>query len=224
ETVQAPKELIARFREQETLAEGLKSCMKWPYRVLVSTVSLLGLAAAGRLAMAHRHHSSTFGHVSPLGLHADVIVRTGSIGIPGVSKMYEAVLTNYGLLPVPIVRCEYLDDTLSRGTMIAYRVERWNRKPGKWDVIVNMNSPDFCKPYPLGIVEARLTTRWLWPGQSLATGEEATAARDPLEKGDSARFAVYLRTGDSNSESIPTAGFAIDESPTVDADALRVRH
>jgi hypothetical protein len=138
--------------------------------------------------------------------------------------MYEAELTNYGILPVAVTRCEFLDDTFSRGTMVAYSVERWNRSSGHWESVVNMNSRNFCKPYPLGIVEARVATKWLWLGQSITTGEEATAARDPLERGDSARFVVYLRTGDANSASLPTAAFPIDESPAGYAGALRVRH
>jgi hypothetical protein len=198
--------------------------MRWRNRVLVSIALLPLLALAGRLVLVHWCHFSIHSHGAPLGLHADVIVRNASIGIPGITKMYEATLTNYGVLPVAVTRCEFLDDTFSPGTMIAYSVERWSNSSGHWETVVNMNSRNFCKPYPLGIVKARLATRWLWLGQTLTTGEEATAARNPIEKGDSARFVVYLRTGDTNSTSIQTAVFPIDESPAGDAGALRVRH
>ncbi|HJZ95852.1 MAG TPA: hypothetical protein VKE70_05060 [Candidatus Solibacter sp.] len=175
-------------------------------------------------ASAHRRHRSTFGHDAPLSLHADILVGDGSIGIPGITKTYEGELTNLGFFPVPVARCEYLDDTLTPGTMVAYRIERWNQSSARWDLVLDMNGPEFCKPYPLGIVQARLTTKWLWPGQSLRTGDEATAARDGIEKGDSVRFALYLHTGDRNSAAHPTPKFLIDEAPTVDANALRVRH
>jgi hypothetical protein len=198
--------------------------MRWLSRTLVSIVILFLLVFAIRLALVHRRHFSVHGHSAPLGLHADIIVSNASIGIPGITKMYEAELTNYGVLPIAVTRCEFVDDTLSHGTMVAYSVERWNGTSGNWESVVNMNGRNFCKPYPLGIVEARLTMKWLWPGQSLTTGEEATAARDPLQRGDSARFVVYLRTDERNSASIPTAAFPIDESPTVDAGALRVRN
>ena len=137
--------------------------------------------------------------------------------------MYEAELTNFGVLPVAVTRCEFLDDTLSRGTSVAYSDERWNNRSNRCESVVNLNNRDFCKPYPLGIVEARLASKWLWPGQSLTTGEEATAARDVFENGDSARFVVYPRIGETNAEPIPTAAFAIDEHPTVDVN-FRIRH
>src|SRR6266540_1145946 len=50
-----------------------------------------------------------------------------------ITKMYEAELTNYGILPVAVTRCEFLNDTLSRGTMVAYGAERWNRTSGQWE-------------------------------------------------------------------------------------------
>ena len=198
--------------------------MSWLNRTLLSTTLLLLLALFGKVVLVRWHHFSTHGHVAPLGLHADVIVRDASIGIPGITKMYEAELTNYGVLPAAVTRCEFVDDTFSRGTMIAYRVDRWNRTSDHWETVVNMNSRSFCKPYPLGIVEAHLLTKWLWPGQTLTTGEEATAARNPIEKWDSARFVVFLRSGDVSSASIPTATFLIDESPAVETGELRVRH
>ena len=207
-----------------TPAPRLIKSVRWLNRALVSIVLLLLLALVSRLVLVHWHHFAAHDHVAQLGLHADVIVSNASIGIPGITKMYEAELTNLGVLPVAVTQCEFLDDTFSRGTMVAHSVERWNRTSGRWEPVVNMNSRDFCRPYPLGIVEARLATKWLWPGQSLTTGEEATAARDPLEKGDSARFVVYLRTGETKSTSIPTTGFPIDESPSADAGFLRVRH
>ena len=61
--------------------------------------------------------------------------------------------------------------------------------------IVRANGEEFCRPYPLGIVQAKLTSRLLWPGQSLSTGEEATAARDGFSIGDKPRFVIYTGAG-----------------------------
>src|SRR3982074_67801 len=100
--------------------------MSWLNRALISIVLMLLLALASGLLLIHRRHFSTHGHVAPFGLHADAIVTNASTGIPGLTKMYEAELTNYGLLPVAVTRCEFLDEPNSRRTMIAYSVERWN--------------------------------------------------------------------------------------------------
>lgn len=198
--------------------------MSWRTWTLLGIGLLAVATVAGRVAFFHWRHSYDYGHRAPLGLHADVIVRSGSIGIPGVTKTYEAELNNLGFLPTRVTRCEFVDDASSHGTMIAYAVERWDGSLSGWKTVVNLNEASFCKPYPPGIVWARVTTRWLWPGQRLTTGEEATAAREPFGKGDSARFVVYGRAGDPKPEPVPTAAFQIDETPSTEAGAFRVRH
>jgi hypothetical protein len=45
-----------------------------------------------------------FLHGKQTRLRADLVVTNTSIGIPGVSKMYEAVLINEGTLPLPVTR------------------------------------------------------------------------------------------------------------------------
>ncbi len=114
----------------------------------------------------------------PSQLKADFRVTDADIGIPGVTKMYEATVRNRGLLPVRVARCNFIDDASAPGTMVAFAVQRWNKNLKQWETIVDMSGPQFCKPYPLGIVEAHLVNGWLWPSQRLSTGEEATAARD----------------------------------------------
>jgi hypothetical protein len=47
---------------------------------------------------------------------ADIVARNASIGIRGISKMYEAVITNYG--PLPVERCEYITDMLTHESAI----------------------------------------------------------------------------------------------------------
>ncbi len=198
--------------------------MRWTNLGWVVIGFLLLLVLSARVALLRYRHLLAYEHAAPFGLHADVIVRDGDIGIPGITKMHEAELTNFGFLPVRVTRCEFLDDTLSLGVMVAYGVERWNAALARWQTIA-ANTSSFCKPYPLGIVEARLTTKWLWPGQTLATGEEATAARSPpLKKGDSARFVLHPHPSDRNATPIATAPFLIEESPSIDTASLRVRH
>jgi hypothetical protein len=156
-------------------------------------------------------------------LRADLVVTNADIGIPGISKMYEATLTNRGLLPVRVTRCNFIDDTLSPGTNVAYAVQRWDGGSKRWATVVEWRQSEFCKPYPLGIVEANLTRSWLWPGQKLSTGEEATAARDGFNVGDRGRFVVFTGTPGDYSSAVLTSEFVIDERPQTDV-PLRVRH
>ena len=77
---------------------------------------------------------------------------------------------------------------------------------------------EYCRPYPLGIAEARLTSKLLWPGQTLSTGEDATGARGDL-KGETMRFVVV-----ANGRDFPTASFTIDEQVQRPDDGYRVKH
>ena len=150
------------------------------------------------------------------------MVRQSDTGIPGISKWYEARITNRGLWPVVVTRCNAIDDAGGRETIVAYAIERWNQETSRWDSVVVFNSSSFCKAYPLGIVEAQLKDTWLWPGQSLLTGQEITAAR--LRKGDVARFVVFTETAGDYSHSIATKGFMIDEEIGQAGVQFRVRH
>jgi hypothetical protein len=182
---------------------------KWAL-VTLALVLVLGLAAA-------------IPRLSRPGLAAQVVVRAEDIGIPGITKTYEAKVTNRGFLPVRVARCDFIDDSMSPGTMVAYAVQRWNESRRQWDTVFQYGKSQFCKPYPLGIVKAKLANRWLWPGESLSTGEEATAARDGFAIGDQARFVVFLGTAWNYDSSIATTTFRIDEHQQTHT-ALRVRH
>jgi hypothetical protein len=157
------------------------------------------------------------------GLRAHLIVSKADIGIPGISKMYEAKLVNRGLWPVHISRCDFVDDTLSPGKMVAYAVQRWDATANRWTTVVEASSSEFCKPHPIAIVKAKLTSALLWPGQSLLTGEEATAARDAFNVGDRVRFVIFTGTTGDYSKAVATTEFVIDEHPKTDV-PLRVRH
>lgn len=165
------------------------------------------------------HHLVRFGHLYPFGLHADVIVRHEDYGIDGITKTYEARLTNYGVAPVWVRECKFLTD-VSQGTQtaIGYAVERWNSSDRKWQVIASTQS-GFCRPYPLGMVATHIVRKRLWPGQSVSGGEEATAARSAFSIGDEARFVVFADAD----RVVPTAAFSINEHPKSEV-PYRIRH
>jgi hypothetical protein len=57
----------------------------------------------------------------------------GGIGIPGLTKTYEAALTNRGVLPVHVSVCDYVTDAFEHGKSIAHSEE--------WGVAVLLGSP-----------------------------------------------------------------------------------
>ena len=178
-------------------------------------VFLLLLAALGASVLILRQRSV-------LTLHTKIVITHSETGIPGLSKWYAARITNRGPWPVVVTRCNAIDDAGGREIIVAYAIERWNQKALRWDPVVVFDSSSFCKPYPLGIVEAQLKETCLWPGQSLSTGEEITAAR--LHKGDIARFVVFAGTAADYTHSVATEGFVIDEELSQPDVPFRVRH
>jgi hypothetical protein len=159
-------------------------------------------------------------------LHAEYTVQAADIGIPGITKMYDAQLVNGGRAPVRIEICAFVDDAGGRGDAPAFSVQRYDAKSANWETIVDASDARACRPYPLGWVTAKLKTRWLWPGQSVFMGEEATAARG-FHKGESARFVLYTSFNNSSKHAkrgIPTPAFVIDEEAGESAAGLRVRH
>jgi hypothetical protein len=95
---------------------------------------------------------------------------------------------------------------------------------GKWEKVVEWDESSFCRSYPLGIAQAQIVSQWLWPGQSISAGEEATAARGGFALGDSARFSAFYGTAGDWKRVLPTADFRIDELPKIEDLPLRVRH
>jgi hypothetical protein len=154
-------------------------------------------------------------------LAAEVIVERSDIGIPGITKTYFARLRNTGALPSWITRCEAIDDAMGHETFLAYNIERWDNEQRKWVPVTHM-SDSFCKPAPLSIISAKLTRKRLWPGQTLDTNWEATAARDVFKIGDHARFLIYPDGMDNPESFVASPPFRIDETPTVHG--LRIAH
>jgi hypothetical protein len=175
---------------------------------------LLPMCFVAVLLLHELHHLDRYGHLVRLGLHADLVASKGDIGVEGITKLYEARLMNYGLLPVKITACDCTTDASAHETKVAYAVEQWDSRQNKWKT-VDYGESTFCRTYPLGrISEARLFSALLWPGRSIATGKEATGARGGFQIGDYARFSVFPgKVGDSRN-AFPTPAFRIDELPT----------
>src|SRR5690348_9274341 len=79
-------------------------------------------------------------------LSAEVMIRNEDFEIPGITKTYEARLTNRSFLPVRVTRCDFVDDTFSRGTMVGYALQRWSQDRKQWVTEVQFERNDFCKP------------------------------------------------------------------------------
>jgi hypothetical protein len=139
---------------------------KWRILFLVAFVVLVsGLVA---LVLLHRY---------PRDLRTELHIEKADLGIPGITKVYDASITNYGRMPVRVTRCDFIDDTMTHGVDVAYAIQRWDERAKQWKQVHGASRKSFCHPYPLGIIRANLRTAWLWPGHSLSIGEEATAAR-----------------------------------------------
>ena len=159
-------------------------------------------------------------------LYAEYSVARSDIGIPGISKLYEAKLVNRGFFPVQIEVCDAVTDVLSPEIALAYAVERWDPISKTWTQIADLGDSRRCTPYPLGWVSAQLKRTGLRPGQSISGGEEATAARG-FHRGDSVRFVAYSafrNAGPIRKEPYATAAFAIDEEIEAGVAGLRVKH
>ena len=96
--------------------------------------------------------------------------------------------------------------------MVAYNIEQLNSSTGSWNIVHEFAKPSFCSPAPLSGGNTRWSYTSLWPGQSLSTGEEATAARG-FTQGDTLRFVIVTEVtrGVKESNSYPTPSFVVDE-------------
>jgi hypothetical protein len=184
---------------------------------LRAALLLIAAILVSVMGLVEVRHRVIFGHFAPLTLHADVSVANGDIGIPGITKLYDAHVTNFGILPRRIERCEFVTDAFAPGVSVGYRLQQWDIALRRWQTILDAAS-EYCRPYPLGIIQSRLTSKLLWPGQTLSIGEEATGARRSL-KGQTMRFAVV-----ANGREFPTASFVIDEQTEGSDVNSRVRH
>jgi hypothetical protein len=191
-------------------------------RVILLIVAVLGMW----MSYLHVGHRLAYGHFAPVALHADIVIHNASIGIPGITKTYEAILRNYGFFPALVEGCSYLSDTGFAGSMVAYNIEHWNPTTQAWKRVVEFAKPEFCTPMPLSTGNTRWGRSWLWPGQTVSTEEEATGGRGLFKKGDTLRLMVVIDvTGAAmRRASHPTQPFTLDEQPLDSETRFRVRH
>src|SRR5215510_6120258 len=127
-------------------------------RIVLTAATLLVLP----IGLLEFGHLVRFEHFFPFGLHADLMVRKADYGIDGITKAYEAKLTNYGPTPVSITVCDFIDDTMSHDALVYSTVEKWDPSSGTWRSIFKSEKSAFCHPYPLGMVETHVVTKHLW--------------------------------------------------------------
>jgi hypothetical protein len=182
--------------------------LRRPTLVAISLACLLVLVFG-----AHElKHFRRFGHFAPLGLHADVIISTESnlLTVRGTANSYNARLTNYSVLPIRLVVCDYINWAGQHDTMIAYSIERWDAKLKTWNGVPEWdNSRFFCRP-AFEVVETHLIQRRLWPGQSLRVGWVMPAERGGFRQGEDGRFTIFLDAVRNSKSAISTAAFRID--------------
>lgn len=181
------------------------------------------LAGAAAIELIHRRD---FGHFVTYGLHIDVVIYAADIGIPGQTKMYQAKLRNFTLFPVRLDSCSFLTDTLNSATDYPYCVQRWEAGQAAWETIAEPSGDEFCSD-TLGRGSSHIDTSVIWPGMSVDVMDgEATGARDPFSKGDSARFVVFRQIGQRVDwgTAIASEPFQIQDQVIRDSENYRVAH
>ena len=173
-------------------------------KLIVSiSVALIVAVSLGLIGLEAYHHSK-YGHFVPLGLHADVTDFKADTG-SGTAVLFDAHLTNFGLYPQEIERCEFISDANAHEVNVAYRVERFEDGTHGWKTVFD-NAQNFCRRYPLGITQAKVVRKALWTGQTLSAGAEAMAQRAIPHNGDTMRFVI-----EANGRQFPTGRFAVAE-------------
>lgn len=175
-------------------------------------VLLIAITSLG-LIIHESIHFSRFGHLAPVGLHADTVVTTSSdlIGVDGEAKIYDAKLTNFGVFPATISACDYLNFPSLHDTKVAYYVERRDQLGG-WSVITEWGaygSRLFCRP-SFEVTETHLVRRRLWPGESIEVGGVVPAQGGGFHVGDYGRFTIFLGAFGDRTTALSTAPFRVD--------------
>ena len=180
-------------------------------RIKKTALVLIGLVALAYSTL-EVGHLLRFGHLTPLGLHADVVIRKADYGIPGITKVYEPRLSNFGIAPKTVTVCKVLEDwdSFYYVTEISNATEKWNPSSKRWESIFGDSTvPSGCNHM----------TKRLWPLQSVSGGEVAVAGYDVFAIGDQARFVLFP----GNRKPIPTGPIVIDEHASVSGVPFRVR-
>ena len=90
-------------------------------------------------------HAFRFGHFAPLGLHADVTVRKADYGIPGISKVYEPRLSNFGITPKTVLVCRVQEDWDSASFVmeVGNSIEKWDPNSKRRSGVRTSPAPPF---------------------------------------------------------------------------------
>lgn len=154
--------------------------------ILSISVALIVTVTIGLIALEAAHRF-LYGDFFPLGLHADVTDFESDIA-SGTVTFFDAHLTNFGLYPQEIEGCEFASDANAHEVRVAYRVERYDYATHRWTAFDNKQN--FCRPSPLGIVQAKLVRKTLWTAQN----------------GDTMRFVI-----EADGREFPTQRFSVIE-------------
>ena len=159
-------------------------------------------------------HFHRYGHLAPLGLHADVRVATSNdvLGVEGTAKIYEARLTNFGLVPATVLVCRERVAGAPT-TNVNYIVERWDHQLGDWTAVPEWDFGGyrlFCRPV-FEVTEQHVAPLRLWPGQSVRVGEGIPAQLGGFHVGDDGRFTVFVNADGNKNSAISTRPFRVDQ-------------
>jgi hypothetical protein len=92
------------------------------------------------------------------------------------------------MLPARIKMCSAITDAMAREESVMYGLDQWDRATKQWRRVRNP-SKRFCQPYPLGIIEGKIVSKWLLPGRSVGTGSEILGGS--FHKGEVVRFVLF---------------------------------
>ena len=161
-------------------------------------------------------HLRRYGHLVPLSMHLDLSMTTSDdvLGVDGIAKIYEAKLTNYGILPSSLVVCDYRLNGMP-GIDVNYVVERWDRQSRKWTPVPEWDFYGyrlFCRPV-FEVTDQHLVRRRLWPGQSIEVGQGIPGQLGGFQIGDEGRFTVFLQAENKGANALSTVTFRVDQQP-----------
>ena len=144
-------------------------------------VMILLLSSFAWVEVSHRIN---YGHFVLYGIHIDVVSQRDDFGIPGIENAYAVEAFNCTVLPVALQGCQIPKDISPFEEVVyRYQVQRFDAESNDWVKVMGVDPTD-CEP---------LVMTRIWPGQTIRTVDwEATGARDGLQKGDAARFVVFM--------------------------------
>jgi hypothetical protein len=158
--------------------------------VVRNILVIFGCAIFATTVYVEFRHWYNFGHLVTYGLHVDALSEYGYIAIPGQTKMYWPVISNFSLVPVRLPACRPVSDTLNPPLEYAYAIQRFDEQSKSWQTIVDATKFEFCvNPFNN---ESGLAHTYLLPGSSVKVmSGSAVGAMKPFRKNDLARWIVF---------------------------------